>query len=409
MNRKLNFHLFDGPNDPALNTNTTGSQGLSAEMKTFYDKVLIKCAEPSLVHDQFGQKRPIPKNTGKTIEFRKFSSLPKALTPLTEGVTPAGQSYEVSSITATISQYGAYVTLADMLLLTAFDNNMAEITRMLGSQAGRTSDTITRDIIQAGTNVIYANGAASKSALDSADRLTVTDLRRGVLRLKSANASKIDGSWVALIHPDAEFDIMSDPDWKSASEYAGSKQIFKGEIGQIYGVRFVESTEAKVFYGADLASDSRNLTLNGAITAGAQTGFSFDGGTVAVNALKGRKITIAGITVEVTSNTATAVTFASTVFPVVADNTVIYPGEGCGDGTACYGTIILGADAFGITSINNGGIETIAKQLGSGGTSDPLNQRATVGWKLNKTACILSNEFMVRIEHGATYGQNAAN
>ena len=84
---------------------------LSPEMKTFYDKTLITLAEPALVHDQFGQKRPIPKNGGKTIEFRKFSALPKALTPITEGVTPAGNKLNVSAMTATVSQYGDYICL----------------------------------------------------------------------------------------------------------------------------------------------------------------------------------------------------------------------------------------------------------------------------------------------------------
>ena len=56
----------------------------------------------------------------------------------------------------------------------------------------------------------------------------------------------------------------------------------------------------------------------------------------------------------------------------------------------------------GVTSINGGGIETIVKQLGSGGSSDPLNQRATAGWKLNKTACILTDEYMIRIESLST-------
>ena len=83
---------------------TTLTEGLSAEMKTFYDMTLIDEAAPALVHDQFGQKRPIPKNGGKTIEFRKFNTLPKAMTPLTEGVTPQGKNLEVQTITATVNQ-----------------------------------------------------------------------------------------------------------------------------------------------------------------------------------------------------------------------------------------------------------------------------------------------------------------
>lgn len=143
--------LFDSKTN--VSTQTGVGQDLSVEMKTYYSDYLIDMAEPELVHDQFGQKHPIPKNGGKTIEFRKWSPLPKQLTPLTEGVTPDGQKLDVSAITATVAQYGGYVELSDILQLTAIDNNLVQATRLLGSQAGRTLDTITREVLNGGTNV----------------------------------------------------------------------------------------------------------------------------------------------------------------------------------------------------------------------------------------------------------------
>lgn len=158
---KYVFNLFD------LNTNVTTAASapndLSPEMKTFYDKVLIRAAEPELVHDQFGQKRPIPGGNGKKIEFRKFSSLPKMdKKPLTEGVTPDGQSLNVTKLEAEIKQYGGYVTTSDMLNLTAFDQVTAETLKLLGSQAGRTSDTVTRDVLCAGTWTIWKDSKGHK-------------------------------------------------------------------------------------------------------------------------------------------------------------------------------------------------------------------------------------------------------
>ena len=94
----LNLRLFDGA--PA---NTTTAKGMAVEMKTFYDRTLIENAEPELVHDQWAQTRDIPKNGGKTIEFRKYDQLPKALTPLTEGVTPEGQEMKVTKLEATVT------------------------------------------------------------------------------------------------------------------------------------------------------------------------------------------------------------------------------------------------------------------------------------------------------------------
>ena len=150
--RMLDLRMFDEA------ANTTDSAGLSAEMKTFYSDYLIDNATPNLVHAQFGQKRPIPKNGGKTVEFRKYSPLPKATVPLKEGTPPAGTPMHVSTVTAKVHQYGDYIPLTDMLLLTAVDNNMVEAVKLLGDQAGRTVDTVVREAINGGTNVIYANG-----------------------------------------------------------------------------------------------------------------------------------------------------------------------------------------------------------------------------------------------------------
>ena len=213
---KYVFNLFD------LNTNVTTAatkptNDLSPEMKTFYDKVLIRAAEPELVHDQFGQKRPIPGGNGKKIEFRKFSSLPKMdKNPLTEGVTPDGQSLNVTKLEAEIKQYGGYVTTSDLLNLTAFDQVTAETLKLLGSQAGRTSDTITRDILCAGTKALFAGEATLRTELKATDTLKIADIKKAVRWLKRHNAPKIGDSYVAIVHTDTAYDLMNDPEWIEA-------------------------------------------------------------------------------------------------------------------------------------------------------------------------------------------------
>ena len=320
------LNLFAG------NTNVTTDTGLSKEMKTFSSDYLIDMAEPNLVHDQFGQKHPIPKNGGKIIEFRKYDSLPKALTPLTEGVTPNGQKLSMSVITSNVQQYGGYIELSDILLLTAIDNNLVQATKLLGSQAGRTLDTITREVLNGGTNVQYAEGhVTARNALVGGQAsgnhyLTVDAVRRAVRFLKVMNAPKINGNYVGIIHPDVSYDLMSDPKWVNVKTYSDPDGIYEGEIGKIEGVRFVETSEAKVFEGAGAS------------------------------------------------------------------------------GVDVYSTLILGADAYGVTEITGGGLEHIVKQLGSAGTADPLNQRATAGWKATKTAERLVEQYMVRIETASTFG-----
>ena len=319
------LNLFDG------NTNITGDSGLSDEMKTYYSDYLIDMAEPELVHDQFGQKHPIPKNGGKTIEFRKYDPLPKALTPLTEGVTPNGQKLNMGVITATVKQYGGFIELSDMLLLTAIDNNLVQATKLLGSQAGRTLDTITREVLNGGTNVQYAEGQVnSRAALSYTDEntnhnLTVNAVRRAVRFLKVMNAPRINGYYAGIIHPDCSYDLMSDHKWVNVKTYSDPEGIYEGEIGRIEGVRFVETSEAKVFTGAGAS---------------------------------GRDV---------------------------------------------YSTLIIGADAYGVTEITGGGLQHIVKQLGSAGTADPLNQRATAGWKATKVAERLVEAYMVRIETTSTF------
>ena len=311
--------------------NSTGND-LSPEMKTFYDKALLYAAQAQLVHHQFGQKRPIPKNGGKTIEFRKFTPLAKALTPLTEGVTPAGNQLDVTAITATVSQYGDFIALSDVLELTAIDNVVLETTKLLGDQAGLTMDTIVRDILVAGTNVMYApqinastgaeTAVTSRANLDETAVLTVDLVQQVVARLRAVNTPRINGSYVAIIHPFAEYDIMRDPEWIDPHKYKDTTNLYEGEIGMISGVRFVESTEAK-----------------------------------------------------------------------------IWRGTGCPTGLSVFGTLFFGENAYGVTDVEGGGLQTIVKQKGSAGTADPLDQRSSVGWKAIETAEILMQPYMIRVEH----------
>ena len=211
MNRNRNIYKLDLQRfTDYMNATTSASTGnnLSPEMKTFYDKNLIRLAEPYLVHDKFGQQKPIPAGNGKTIEFRKFTKLPKATTPLTEGVTPDGQALDVSAITATVAQYGGYVKVTDLLQLTAIDPVITEATELIAQQAGRTLDTVVREVLNGGSNVQYAEGQVSaRASLTSSHLLTVKAVRMAVRTLRDMDAPMIDGNYIGIIHPDIAFDL----------------------------------------------------------------------------------------------------------------------------------------------------------------------------------------------------------
>ncbi|MBQ9936839.1 MAG: N4-gp56 family major capsid protein [Oscillospiraceae bacterium] len=177
-------------------------------------------------------------------------------------------------------------------------------------------------------------------------------------------------------------------------------------MGRIFGCRFIETTEAKVFKGEDLTSAFRNLTVKTALSSASKT-VSVSEAFSAEDAEKlvGRKLLIGQNTYTVTaaSNTAQTITVDENI--AVADaiaNAKIYPGEAGKEGMDVYSTLFIGADAYGVSEVEGGGLKTIIKQLGSAGSGDPLDQRATVGWKAVKTAAILSEPFMVRVETAST-------
>ena len=200
---------------------------------------------------------------------------------------------------------------------------------------------------------------------------------------------------------------MSDPNWKYPHQYADPSAIFEGEIGKIEGVRFIESTEAKVFHADDLSEASRTLKVGRDADGTSKIFFSSDS-IVDDGELCDRYVIIDGKKYFVEDNTKSFMTLKTDSTKETdaemdcTEGTIIYPGEAGAEGADVYVTLIFGENAYGTTELANGGLEHIVKQLGSGGSSDPLNQRATVGWKATKVTTRLVEAFMIRIETTAS-------
>ena len=222
--------------------------------------------------------------------------------------------------------------------MTAIDNNVVQATRVLASQAGRTMDSITRDVLAGGTNVLYApklaadgteTAVTSRKSLDRSCTLTPKLFFRAAAQLGAMNADPIGDSYIAIIHPYAAYDLKTSKEFIEVHKYADPDAMFRGEIGKLGNIRFIETSEAKIW----------------------------------------------------------------------KDDT-------CPTGLAVFGTLVLGAHAYGVTELEGGGLEHIVKQLGYG--DDPLNQRASVGWKGMRAAERLVEQYMVRIESASSYSDNAA-
>lgn len=321
-------------------SNTTRTQ-IPAEVNNFYDRTLLERAMPLMVHLRWAQVRDIPRNAGtSTIKFRRYGNLTAATTPLQEGVTPVGSQLSVTDITATVKQYGDYITVSDVVSYESEDAVLMEAAEILGDQNGDTIDQLCRDIMNAGTGAIYSgSGNTQTSHVNTGDVITLANLDTAIETLKANNARKITrqvnattgyntspikAAFIAIVHPVIAVKIrtlaVAATSWTPVEKYASQSGVMEGEIGCYEDIRFVETNNAKIKVGA---------------------------------------------------------------------------GESSND---VYCTLVFGANAYGTTRISGEALKNIVKPLGSAGSADPLDQRATSGWKATFVAKILNEDFIQRIE-----------
>lgn len=307
---------------------------------------LLKRAQPHLVIEKFGQAYPIPSNESKVAKFRRYEALALATTPLVEGVTPVGSTLTSTDVTATLEQYGDFVTISDVIADTHEDPVFMQAQQILAEQAAQTIETVRFNILKAGTNVYYANGS-SRGAVNTAVDLTAQrKVTRGLKRqnarhitsvIKSTpsfNTENVEASFIGLCHPDCENDIRGMTGFINTKDY-GQTTPWENEIGTVEDVRYLRST----IFTPWLASGS--ATLNGMISD-------------------------AGANVDV------------------------------------YPILYLSMDAFGIVPLKGMNAITPTVINPTPTKSDPLGQRGYVSWKTMQTAVILNDNWMARLEVGAT-------
>ena len=417
--------------------NATGA--MSPGMKTYYDTELLENARPRLIFSQLGKKQILPKNHGETVEWRKWNTFAKAMTPLQEGVIPSGQKFGQTSINVSIDQHGAYTSVSDRLNYHHVDNVILGATEEMGAAGGETADTLVRNELCTGTSVIFADTLNNSGvptgtptgrwgmAADN-NRLTPDMVNKAATFLKKQKAPTFEGGkYVAVIHPSATYDLRSSPEWIEAHKYAATREIFEGEIGELHGVRFVESTTAPIFKGDTLFSSSQQYLSYSAYTGSDNTASAQFGSTSAYKITVSETLTddiakaLVGRKIHVYDSSATAMTETLEIIgatktggyiwvnkapaTTLASGDLFYPGEGGADTTngafAVYGTLFFGKDAFGVVDPEGMGIEMIIKDASQVG--GPLNQFSTVGYKFETATKILYQERMVRVESCSAY------
>lgn len=230
-------------------TNMTTSEGLSPGMQEYYDRVLLENIEPELVHQQFGDERYLPENAGTTMNIRKPVPVPTNTTPLNEGNPGDGIMLAETEVTMSIEQYGDYARVTDKLDMTHLDIKILERTENFADAGARSIDAVVREELATCTNVLYAGGKTSRSALTSDDKVTSDLILDAVKILKKNKARKFGKYYVAIIGPDVWRDMWNDERFTRVAEYQDKEAVYTGEIGRIGGVRLVETTEAKIFEG----------------------------------------------------------------------------------------------------------------------------------------------------------------
>lgn len=323
---------------------------------------MLKRAMPFLQFEKFGQTYVLPTNSTQTAKFRRYFLAgatgsagsgsgsyfyPVATTPLLEGVTPAGNTISNQDYTATLSQYGDWVPITDVIEDTHTDDILQNVTDILGEQAAVTVETLRFNVLKAGVNVFYANAVAARVNVVAAPVLA--DQRRVTTALNRQNAKKItsvvastpdfntksvEASYIAICHPDLESDIRSMTGFKPVSDYGPHTTPYEGEVGSVEQVRYLSTTVCVPFADAGGAKGAMRST----------SGTSAD------------------------------------VYPI----------------------IFFGRDAFGIIPLKGKSSMTPMVVNPKPAPGDPLAQRGSVGWKLWTTTLILQEAFMGRLEAAAT-------
>jgi N4-gp56 family major capsid protein len=325
---------------------TTVYGDISWRVGVYAEREMLKHAEPVLILTKMGKISPLPDKSSTTVKFRRPIPFAVSTVPLAEGVTPTPQKMNYEDVSVQVKQYGAVTELSDVILDTAEDPILRDVTMLHGEQAGATAEQIVYAAVKGGTNVFYANGA-SRSAVNTA--ITLNKQRavtRALARQKAKPLTRILGpsvnvdthpvaaGYIAVGHTDCDSDIRNLAGFKPIEEYGARTLVSPYEIGSVETVRYVLSPDLAPFLDA--------------------------GGA------KGAMVSTTGTSADV------------------------------------YPILYFGMDAFGVVPLKGMNSLTPVVVNPKPAAGDPLGQRGTVGHKFMMAAVILNELWMARLEVAVT-------
>ena len=415
---------------PSENLNYSYSSGIAPTLlESYLQRRALENVEPNLGYLKDAQMIEQPKNNGKHVKFFRYTELPAITKPLYEGVTPDGQTLTETAFTVMTKPYGGYMSFTDELDLFHVDSKTQAMSDRLNRQAQLSIDTIGRDAICAGLNVMFPGSVTARASIAATDKISYAMVKKAVRNLKKKGAQPFpDGFFHAKIDHDTYYDLSADSHWIAVAQYQNDTRVQRYELGTIYNVKFFEVDNGKVFstesylYGttekllmANVTYDRNERAMVIQETMTEDVARELTGKLVYVKV--STSYTLMCIERIYPSGTAnkTKIVFrwqpASSVTDnwaynaTASSNTQIVP-TGGGNSVDVHASLIYGQNAFGMVKLGGKGqpnIKIIVHPTGSSGSLDPLDQRGTVAWKVNHFACaVLQDDFIVRLEHAVS-------
>lgn len=389
-------------------------------------KTLMRIKRDVVVYG-LGKKEKLPNRYSKTFQFTRYEKLALPYSPLTEGTTPDNSSMSISVVQAVMDQWGSYINLSDVAVITAKHPALQQGIELLAEQASETIDRECIKLLMSNTNVNYPGSATSRVTVSNTDYITTSVVKEAISSLRSGGAHGVSGRlFIGLIDPMVEMDLLEDSTFQNAASYSNIVALFNGEAGTWMGVRWMVSNLIPTI--GLLASPSG--ATSGASGGSLANSTAYDFKVTAVDNSTGFE-TLVSAKIDVStgmSDEAIAFTMPATTgytYNVYAgtDGGVLYlhssqnapgstvtilaiPSSGVvapanpQSGVVIHSSWVLGKEAFAVPELMS--LQTYLTP-DSASDSDPLAQRRKAGWKVMFKPVICNETFIERIESMSRY------